>query len=107
MPLPVAAEEAEEYLSPQQLAALVEQTRKEMKAAAAALEFERAAELRDRLLVLEQRSLGVQTEGVPLPLARPLTEGKLTTGKRATGTARGYGRAGKAAARSRTSRWQK
>lgn len=105
--VPVVAEETEDYLSPQQLAALIEQTRKDMKAAAAALEFERAAELRDRLLVLEQRSLGVKEEGVSVSLARPLAEIKPVAGKRAAGTARGRSTTGKAAARSRTSRWQK
>jgi excinuclease ABC subunit B len=105
--VPVVAEEAEEYLSPQQLAALVEHTRKEMKAAAAALEFEKAAELRDRLQVLEQRSLGVSSEGVAVPVARATTEMKPVAGKRAAGAARGRSGAGKAAARSRTSRWQK
>ncbi len=105
--VPMVAEGPEEYLSPQQLAALVEQTRKEMKAAAAALEFERAAELRDRLHVLEQRSLGVKEEGVTVPIARPVIETKPVAGRRGVGTARGRGGAGKAASRSRMSRWQK
>lgn len=105
--VPMVAEGPEEYLSPQQLAALVEQTRKEMKAAAAALEFERAAELRDRLQVLEQRSLGVKQEGVGVPITRPVTETKPAAGRRGAGTARGRGNSSKAAARSRTSRWQK
>jgi excinuclease ABC subunit B len=104
-PLPAVAEEEEAYLSPQQLSALIEQTRKGMKDAAAALEFERAAELRDRLQALEQRSLGVKQEGGVVHMPRPATEVKPAAGKRAAGAARNRN-AGKAASRSRSLRWQ-
>ena len=57
--IPAVAEEGQEYLSPQQLAKLIEQTRKDMQKAAAALEFEEAATLRDRLHTLEKQALGI------------------------------------------------
>jgi excinuclease ABC subunit B len=55
--IPIAAEEAEEYLAPQEIARLVRQLRKEMLAAAKELEFEKAAELRDRVKRLEEQEL--------------------------------------------------
>ena len=54
------------------LKADVKQIRSEMLAAAEALEFERAAELRDQLLVLEDQSLGL----IPAP-ANPMLAKKL------------------------------
>jgi excinuclease ABC subunit B len=57
--LPLVAEGAEEYRSPKALAREIERLRKEMLKAAAALEFERAAALRDRLLKLEKRELAI------------------------------------------------
>ena len=64
--VPVAAEEEEAYLSAEELSRAVAQTRKEMREAAQALEFERAAELRDRLQRLEalelERKTGVRVE---------------------------------------------
>ena len=105
--VPIAAEEPTEYLSPQQLTALIEQTRKAMKDAAAALEFESAAELRDRLHALEQRALGVGQVDAPVAavLAAPV-EKKPPTGYRPAKPTRQRG-AGKAASRSRSLRWQK
>jgi excinuclease ABC subunit B len=104
--IPVAAEATEEYLSPQQLAAHIEQTRKAMKDAAAALEFECAAELRDRLHALEQRALGVDQGDIPVVAPQPATETKSSSGYRPAKPARQRG-AGKAATRSRALRWQK
>jgi excinuclease ABC subunit B len=105
--VPVVAEEAEEYLSPQQLAAQIEQAKQEMRQAAAALEFERAAELRDRLQRLEQRALGVKTEpGVTAPAAPLAADTKPAAWSRPQKTSRGRG-AGKAATRGRMARWQK
>jgi excinuclease ABC subunit B len=106
VPVPIAAEETEAYLSPQQLTAHIEQTRKAMKDAAAALEFERAAELRDRLHALEQRALGVGQGDIPVVAPRPATEEKPVAGYRPAKPARQHG-AGKAASRSRSLRWQK
>jgi excinuclease ABC subunit B len=105
--VPMVAEDNEEYLSPQQLAAQIEQTRKEMRQAAAALEFEQAAELRDRLQTLEQRALGVKVEpGTVAPTARPAEDTKPAGWSRPPGTSRNRG-ASKAATRGRTARWQK
>jgi excinuclease ABC subunit B len=55
--LPLAAEEQEEYLPPKELHKLVSRLRKEMLAAAKELDFEKAAELRDRIRKLEIRGL--------------------------------------------------
>ncbi|RLA97785.1 MAG: excinuclease ABC subunit B, partial [Deltaproteobacteria bacterium] len=52
--VPVVRELEEEYLSSKEIPALVEQLRKEMKEAASRLEFERAAELRDRIKRLQE-----------------------------------------------------
>jgi excinuclease ABC subunit B len=106
-PVPVVAESGEDYLSPQQLTAQIEQTRQEMRQAAAALEFERAAELRDLLQALEQRALGVRPDpGVAVPAAPPMGEKQPAGWKRPTGTSRGRG-TNKATARGRMARWQK
>ena len=105
--VPVVAEEDEEYLSPQQLSAQIEQTKQEMRRAAAALEFEQAAELRDRLQRLEQRALGVKTEpGVSAPTVHPTGDPQPPVWNRPSGTARNRG-ASKAATRGRMARWQK
>ncbi len=55
--LPLVAEGEEKYRSPKALGREIERLRKEMLKAAAALEFERAAELRDRLLGLEKKEM--------------------------------------------------
>src|SRR2546425_131089 len=57
--VPVAAERAEKY-RPDEVPRLIQQLRKEMKQAAASLEFERAAELRDRIRQMEERELGLK-----------------------------------------------
>ena len=57
--VPVAAERAEKY-GPDEVPRLIQQLRKEMKQAAASLEFERAAELRDRIRQMEERELGLK-----------------------------------------------
>jgi len=57
--LPLAAESEEEYRSPKALRAEITRVKAEMLAAAAALDFETAAELRDRMLALEKRELEV------------------------------------------------
>ena len=56
---PVVAEDTVEYVPAAELPGRVAQLRKEMQAAAAALEFEHAADLRDRIQRLSQRTLGV------------------------------------------------
>jgi len=55
--LPLAAEALEEYRSPAELQAEIARLRGEMLKTAAALEFEQAAALRDRLLALEKQEL--------------------------------------------------
>jgi excinuclease ABC subunit B len=104
--VPAVAEEEEEYLSPQQLAATIEQTRLEMKQAAAALEFERAAELRDRLYTLERRALGLAPDlgAASLPASPGTPQRAVGEWVRETGAKRG-GR--KAVARGRAARWQR
>jgi excinuclease ABC subunit B len=54
------AEAGEEYLSPKEIPKLVKKLRKEMLAAAKDLNFERAAELRDRVKKLETRELALR-----------------------------------------------
>ena len=57
VPMPMAAEDGVEYLSPKEVKRRIERLRKEMLAAAAALDFEKAAKLRDDLFDLEKRYL--------------------------------------------------
>jgi excinuclease ABC subunit B len=104
--VPLVAEEQQEYLSAQELAERIEQTKKEMKQAAAALEFEQAATLRDRLQALEQRALGVKSDsGIAVPLPpKPKPEAP-TGGRSVRGSVGRTG--GKAAARGRAARWQR
>jgi excinuclease ABC subunit B len=64
--LPAAEEaaEAEERLTPLELGARIAALRKEMRDAAKQLEFERAAEIRDRIRRLDAQLLGVTTDAV-------------------------------------------
>jgi excinuclease ABC subunit B len=57
--VPVAAEEEGEYRSIGELRAEITRLKEQMLAAAADLEFEKAAQLRDRMLELEKRELGL------------------------------------------------
>jgi excinuclease ABC subunit B len=57
--VPLAAEQGESYDSKED-PRLLERLRKEMKQAAASLEFEKAAELRDRIRRIEERELGLK-----------------------------------------------
>jgi excinuclease ABC subunit B len=61
--VPRTEDESEPYLPPDELRTLVSRLRREMRAAAQALEFERAAALRDRIRHLETRELGVEAPG--------------------------------------------
>jgi excinuclease ABC subunit B len=56
---PVAMEEREAYLSPDELDARIEQLQTQMRQAAANLDFERAATLRDKIKALKGRELGL------------------------------------------------
>ncbi len=57
--VPLVAEKAGKY-KPDDIPRLVQQLKKEMKRAAENLEFEKAAELRDRIRELEERELGLR-----------------------------------------------
>ncbi len=57
--VPIAAEEEAEYLSTVDLPRLIEHLEKEMRAAAKKQEFERAAELRDRIKKLREQEMAV------------------------------------------------
>jgi len=106
--VPIAAETPEEYLSAQELAMRIEQTRKEMKQAAAALEFEQAALLRDRLQALEQRSLGLASgASVAVPVVSEKPEKPVAVRSKVTSKGGAGRRDGKASARGRMARWQR
>jgi excinuclease ABC subunit B len=53
----LAAEEMSEYGTPKKIQAEIKKTKQRMLAAAGDLDFELAAELRDRMLILEKREL--------------------------------------------------
>jgi excinuclease ABC subunit B len=57
--VPIAAEEAGEYVSTVNIRALIGQLEKQMRAAAKELDFETAAELRDKIRSLKQREIAV------------------------------------------------
>ena len=57
--VPVVAEQGEKYI-PEEIPKFVQRLKKEMKRAADNLEFEKAAELRDRIRELEERELGLK-----------------------------------------------
>jgi excinuclease ABC subunit B len=63
VPLVRETPDEEEALDPAAVAARVAALRKEMRDAAKQLDFERAAELRDRIRALEVRALGVEAAG--------------------------------------------
>jgi excinuclease ABC subunit B len=62
--VPVAAEEVEDYVPVDKIPGMVKKLRKEMLAAAKKLEFERAAELRDRIRKLEDMELALRSAAV-------------------------------------------
>ena len=107
--VPVVSEDSAEYIAARDLPKLIEQTRKDMKAAAAALDFEQAAELRDRVQDLERRALGLPGEATASPRTdtdtpaattkKPATRGRpKRTATRSTN---------KALSRGRRARWQR
>jgi excinuclease ABC subunit B len=57
--VPIAAESAEDYVPPHELPTLIKSLRKEMDRSAKKLDFEKAAELRDRIKELEERELSI------------------------------------------------
>lgn len=58
--IPLIAESSEEYNNPEQLKNQIALLKKQMLAAAADLDFEKAAELRDRMLAFEKRELALR-----------------------------------------------
>ena len=58
--VPIVAEDAEEYTSLKELTKRISALQKEMRDAASRLEFERAAELRDRIQHLQERELALR-----------------------------------------------
>jgi excinuclease ABC subunit B len=58
------AEEQEDYVPLSQIPQRIEQLRKEMRKAAADLEFERAAELRDEVQRLQERELALRDASI-------------------------------------------
>ena len=59
--IPVAAEAPEEYMPIEKIPGLVKKLRKNMLAAAKNLEFEKAAEMRDRIRKLEDMELTLRS----------------------------------------------
>ncbi|MCP3678166.1 MAG: excinuclease ABC subunit UvrB [Deltaproteobacteria bacterium] len=57
--VPIVAEEETDYVPPHELPTLIKSLKREMKAAAKKMEFERAAELRDRISELEKREVSL------------------------------------------------
>ena len=55
--VPAVSDMKEEYLTFKDIPAIVQKLKKEMKEAASRLEFEKAAELRDRIQRLEENEL--------------------------------------------------
>ena len=105
--IPIVAEDSEDYSAVRDLPRLIEQTRREMKEAAATLDFEQAAELRDRLQDLERRALGLPgAVGAGLqPAPTPATAGKPAPGGRKKRTSAPS--SSKALSRGRRARWQR
>jgi excinuclease ABC subunit B len=65
VPIPTAAEKHEEYVSLFEVPRLIARLKKEMREAASQLDFEKAAELRDRIKALEEMELNTR-EGSPV-----------------------------------------
>jgi excinuclease ABC subunit B len=64
MGVPSVREDAEPYMSLAEIEARILQLNRDMKAAAANLEFEKAASIRDQIKRLRARSLGVDDDSV-------------------------------------------
>jgi excinuclease ABC subunit B len=61
--IPAVREETEGYLSPREVPKAIRQLKKEMRKAAEQLEFEQAAEIRDRIQRLQEAAI---TRDIPL-----------------------------------------
>ncbi len=60
--LSAVRENAEEYIPPDEVPRMIKALRREMKEASKRLEFEKAAEIRDRIRELKEQDLGVKTQ---------------------------------------------
>jgi excinuclease ABC subunit B len=60
----MAAEKPEEYVSLFEVPKLIVRLKKEMREAASRLDFERAAELRDRIQALQEKELDTRETGL-------------------------------------------
>ena len=87
-------EEAEEYVAPHELSERISSMRREMMVAADALEYERAAQLRDQIKRLEMRALGLDPGGAPGPRAA-INGGTSGGGKPNGSRGRGRGKGGR------------
>jgi excinuclease ABC subunit B len=58
--VPVVAEEEEEYVAVERIPRLIGDLKQQMRQASDQLEFEKAAELRDRIRVLQEREIGLR-----------------------------------------------
>lgn len=59
--VPTVKEEIEEYVPENKLSPMLKSLEREMKEAAKRLEFERAAEIRDRIKLLKEKGMGIKT----------------------------------------------
>jgi excinuclease ABC subunit B len=87
----LAAEGEDVYLSKEEMAKLVEQYTQEMRQAAAEMEFEKAAELRDKILALKDMDLGLKP-AVRGMLERGAKKDEPVAGPRSRGRRAGRGR---------------
>ncbi len=55
----IAAEDTAEYIAPSEIPKEIKRLKAEMSKASKTLEFEKAADLRDRIIELEDRELGI------------------------------------------------
>ena len=90
--VPIAADDGADY-APEQIPAIVEELEREMKHAADELDFEKAAQLRDRILALKDLELGVKRIGATAGTKGLLGSGANLALAEAVGRARGPRRA--------------
>ncbi|MBZ4416978.1 excinuclease ABC subunit UvrB [Myxococcus sp. RHSTA-1-4] len=95
--LPMAAEGEDDVLQPKEIKRLIEEFTKDMLAAADEMQFEKAAEYRDRVQLLKDMDLGLK------PASRSLLKSPAKKAEEEPARGRGKGR-GRAGAGGRTSR---
>jgi excinuclease ABC subunit B len=97
MALPMAADAAHDLLEPKEIKRLIEEFTKDMQRAADEMEFEKAAQARDRILLLKDMDLGLKPPSRSLLAAPPKPAAE-------PGTATMKGRRGPASAKGRRRR---